>query len=51
MGLYDSTRNFKSSAQVDGQGNVASVTMEINPVIELPTWSGYTSATKAQKSS
>lgn len=50
-GLYDATRNFKSSAQVDGNGHVGSVTIELNPVIELPVWSGYRSATKDQKAS
>lgn len=50
-GLYDATRNFKSSAQVDGNGHVGSVTIELNPVIELPVWSGYGSATKEQKAS
>lgn len=50
-GLYDATRNFKSSADVDGTGKVVSVTMELNPVISLPVWSGYSSATKAQKAS
>jgi predicted secreted Zn-dependent protease len=50
-GLYDATRNFKSSAQVDGEGQVRSVTMVINPVIELPSWSGYRAATKEQKAS
>ena len=50
-GLYDATQNFKSSAQVDGKGSVVSVTMELNPVIELPAWSGYSSATKEQKAS
>jgi predicted secreted Zn-dependent protease len=50
-GLYDATRNFKSSAQVDPKGNVVSVTMVLNPVIELPAWSGYGTATKDQKAS
>jgi predicted secreted Zn-dependent protease len=50
-GLYDSTQNFKSSAKTDSDGNVVSVTMVINPVIELPDWSGYSSATKEQKAS
>lgn len=50
-GLYDATRNPKNSAKVDGDGNVTSVTMAINPVIELPEWSGYSSATKEQKAS
>lgn len=50
-GLYDATRNFKSSAQRDGNGTVTAVTMELNPVIELPEWSGYSSATKEQKAS
>lgn len=50
-GLYDASKNLKSSAQTDQQGNVRSVTMVINPVIELPEWSGYGSATKAQKAS
>lgn len=50
-GLYDAQRNFKSSAQVDSNGNVVSVTMVLNPVIELPAWSGYRSATKEQKAS
>jgi predicted secreted Zn-dependent protease len=50
-GLYDATRNFKSSAQVDGNGNVVSVTMTLYPVIELPAWSNYSWATKEQKAS
>ena len=50
-GLYDATVNFKSSAKVDADGNVVSVTMAINPEIELPAWSGYSAATKEQKAS
>ena len=50
-GLYDATRNPKQSAKADKDGNVASVTMVLNPVIELPQWSGYSSATKEQKAS
>jgi predicted secreted Zn-dependent protease len=50
-GLYDATRNPKQSANTDKDGNVASVTMVVNPVIELPQWSGYSSATKEQKAS
>lgn len=50
-GLYDATPNFKSGAKVDSQGQVMSVSLELNPVIELPTWSGYSSATKPQKAS
>jgi len=50
-GLYDATPNFKSSAKVDGDGNVVSVTMVLNPEIELPAWSGYSAATKEQKAS
>ena len=50
-GLYDSTQNFKSGAQTDKDGNVTTVTMVINPVIELPEWSGYGAATKEQKAS
>jgi predicted secreted Zn-dependent protease len=50
-GLYDATQSFKSSAQVDSKGNVISVTMVLSPVIELPAWSGYSSATKEQKTS
>jgi predicted secreted Zn-dependent protease len=50
-GLYDATQNFKSSAQTDSDGNVTSVTMAINPVIQLPEWSGYRSSTKEQKAS
>ena len=49
-GLYDA-KQIKSSAQVDGKGNVVSVSMVLNPVIELPAWSGYSSATKEQKAS
>lgn len=48
-GLYDATQNFRSSAQVDGTGKIVSVTMELNPVISLPVWSGYSSATKPQQ--
>jgi predicted secreted Zn-dependent protease len=50
-GLYDATQNFKSSAKVDSSGNVVEVTMTLNPIIEMPTWSGYSAATKAQKAS
>jgi predicted secreted Zn-dependent protease len=50
-GSYDATQNFKSGAQTDRDGNVTSVTMALNPVIELPEWSGYSSATKEQKAS
>lgn len=50
-GLYDATQNFKSSARTDRDGNVTSVTMVLNPVIQLPEWSGYRSATKEQKAS
>lgn len=50
-GLYDATQNFRSTADVDGTGKVVSVTMEINPVISLPAWSGYRSATKDQQAS
>ena len=50
-GLYDATQNQKNSAKTDADGNVTSVTMTINPVIELPEWSGYSSATKEQKAS
>lgn len=50
-GLYDATQNFKSSAKVDPKGQIASVTIELNPEIELPTWSGYSQATKPQKAS
>jgi predicted secreted Zn-dependent protease len=50
-GLYDATQNFKSSAKTDADGNVVSVTMELNPRIEMPSWSGYSAATKEQKAS
>jgi predicted secreted Zn-dependent protease len=50
-GLYDATRNPKQSANTDKDGNVSSVTMVVNPVIELPQWSGYGAATKEQKAS
>jgi predicted secreted Zn-dependent protease len=50
-GLYDSTRGFKSSAKVDKDKKVTEVTMVINPIIELPDWSGYSKATKEQKAS
>lgn len=50
-GLYDATRNPKNSAKTDADGNVTSVTMALSPVIELPEWSGYNSATKEQKAS
>ena len=50
-GLYDATQNQKNKAQTDSDGNVTSVTMTLNPVIELPDWSGYSSATKEQKAS
>ena len=50
-GLYDSTQNQKSGAKTDADGNVTSVTIAINPIIELPDWSGYNAATKEQKAS
>ncbi len=50
-GLYDSTQGFKSSAKVDKDKKVTDVTMAINPIIELPDWSGYSKATKEQKAS
>lgn len=50
-GLYDATQNFTSSARVDGTGKILSVTMELHPVIQLPAWSGYRSATKNQQAS
>lgn len=50
-GLYDSTQNFKSSAKVDGGGSVVSLTMVLNPIIEMPAWSGYSGAKKEQKTS
>ena len=50
-GLYDATQNFKSSAKTDADGNVVSVTMVLNPKIEMPVWSGYSGATKDQKAS
>ena len=50
-GLYDATQNVKSGAQVDKDGAVKSVTMAVNPVIELPEWSEYGKATKEQKAS
>ncbi|WP_077038340.1 DUF922 domain-containing protein [Pelomonas sp. KK5] len=50
-GLYDATQNAQSGAKTDGDGNIVSVTMVLNPVIELPAWSGYSSATKPQKAS
>jgi predicted secreted Zn-dependent protease len=50
-GLYDGTANSKSSAKVDADGNIVSVTMEMGPEIQMPVWSGYSSATKEQKAS
>lgn len=50
-GTYDATQNFKSGARTDKDGAVTSVTMTLNPVIELPEWSGYGAATKEQKAS
>ena len=50
-GLYDATQNVKSGAQLDKDGIATSVTMELNPEIELPTWGGYSGATKEQKAS
>jgi predicted secreted Zn-dependent protease len=50
-GTYDATQNFKNSAQTDEDGNVVSVTMVLNPQIEMPSWSGYNAATKEQKAS
>lgn len=50
-GLYAATQNFTSSARVDGTGKILSVTMELHPVIQLPAWSGYGSATRNQQAS
>jgi predicted secreted Zn-dependent protease len=50
-GLYDATQGFKSSGKTDADGNVVSVTIELNPRIEMPSWSGYSAATKEQKAS
>lgn len=50
-GLYDATRNVKSGAKTDKDKQITSVTMVLNPVIELPTWSGYSKATKEQQAS
>ncbi len=50
-GLYDATQNVRSSAKTDGDGNVVSVTLALNPKIQMPAWSGYSSATKDQKDS
>src|SRR5262245_57168979 len=50
-GTYDATKDQKNSAKTDGDGNVTSVTITINPIIELPEWSAYSSATKEQKAS
>lgn len=50
-GLYDATQNFSSNARVDGNGNIVAVTMVLNPVIQLPSWTGYGLATRAQKAS
>jgi predicted secreted Zn-dependent protease len=48
-GTYDSTQNQKSGAKIDGDGKVKSVTLTLNPTIELPEWSGYSKASKAQR--
>jgi predicted secreted Zn-dependent protease len=50
-GLYDSTQNQRSDARADKDGNVISVSLTLSPIIELPTWSGYSAATKEQKAS
>jgi predicted secreted Zn-dependent protease len=50
-GLYDATQNVQSSAKTDADGNIVSVTMVLNPRIEMPSWSGYRAATKEQKAS
>lgn len=50
-GLYDATQNPQSSAKTDADGNVVSVTMVLNPIIQMPSWSGYRAATKEQKAS
>ncbi len=50
-GLYDSTKNQRSDARADKDGNVISVSLTLNPIIQLPAWSGYGSATKEQKAS
>jgi len=48
-GTYDSTQNQKSAMKVDKDGKVGSVTVELNPDIEMPVWSDYGNATKEQK--
>ena len=48
-GVYDATQNPKSSARQEKDGSISAVTMTLSPVIELPEWSGYSSATKEQK--
>ena len=50
-GLYDATQNGQSSAKTDADGHVVSVTMVLNPRIEMPSWSGYRAANKEQKAS
>jgi predicted secreted Zn-dependent protease len=50
-GLYDATQNMQSSAKTDSDGNVVSITMVLNPIIQMPSWSGYRSGSKEQKAS
>jgi predicted secreted Zn-dependent protease len=50
-GLYDATKNPKPSAKTDSNGSITSITMVINPIIELPEWGAYGAATKEQKAS
>lgn len=50
-GSYDATKGQKSSAQKEKDGTISSVTLTVNPVIELPEWAGYAKATKEQKAS
>ena len=50
-GLYDATQNMQSGAKTDADGNVVSVTMVLNPIIQMPSWSGYRAASKEQKAS
>jgi predicted secreted Zn-dependent protease len=50
-GLYDTTKTGKTDRKLDRDGNVTSVTLVFNPTIVLPQWSGYGSATKAQRAS
>lgn len=50
-GLYDAVSNQKNSAKVDKNKKIKSVSINLKPVIEMPVWSNYGSASKEEKAS